>query len=114
MYKELGGSAEEHIRWWPHWIIPLTLGAMQKVPNRLRRAVGFVWPQRSAVGGILALTLAVGGLNAVEPLVLKSIFDIFTKPDSSRLAHAVMVLVGIALIRELATALSNWLTWRTR
>lgn len=64
---------------------------------------------------IVAIALVLAALNAVEPLVLRYLFDRLTGPAAMR---AVMIgvgtLVGVALLRELGNAVSNWLTWRTR
>src|SRR5919197_963387 len=43
--------------------------------QRFYRAVRFAFPQRFAITNILALTLTVAALNAVEPLLLKLVFD---------------------------------------
>jgi ATP-binding cassette subfamily B protein len=43
--------------------------------GRLRRSLGYLRPFRGAVIAILGLVLVMGALNALEPLILKSIFD---------------------------------------
>ena len=43
--------------------------------HRLRRAVGFAFPYRRAVGGLFAITVVMATINAAEPLVLKYVFD---------------------------------------
>lgn len=80
--------------------------------GQLRRAIGFVRPYRSTIAAILSLTLAVGALNALEPLVLKRIFDVLG--DHHQIIGAVLLLFMLGAGRELLSALSNWLTWRTR
>lgn len=84
--------------------------------SRLRRALRFAVPYRRSVGGILFITLLVAAANAAEPVVLKFIFDDLASPQRSArsLFHYTMMLVGLGVFRELATALSNWMTWRTR
>jgi len=79
----------------------------------LRRAFAFVRPYRLAIGAILTLTLMMGILSALEPLVLRSIFDALAgKPRVvvSGIAMMLLLLGG----REVLTAVSNWLTWKTR
>jgi ATP-binding cassette subfamily B protein len=43
--------------------------------RRLHAAVRFALPQRHAIIVIVVLVLAVAGINAFEPLVLKWVFD---------------------------------------
>jgi ATP-binding cassette subfamily B protein len=83
-------------------------------PGRLRRALHFAFPYRRAVVAISAFTVVLAAINAVEPLVLKRLFDDLTRLQSSGLAKATLVLIALALLRELFGSLSNWLTWRTR
>jgi ATP-binding cassette subfamily B protein len=86
-------------------------------PHRRRagRVIGFVAPHWRAIGLIIALMLAVTGLNAVEPLILKMIFDALGNSGDAR---PVLIGVGgfasIMLARELIDSSANWLTWRTR
>jgi ATP-binding cassette, subfamily B, bacterial len=64
---------------------------------------------------IAVATVLLAAASAVEPLVLKEIFDRLSiggvAPD---LARGILLLVGLGLFRELATGASNWLTWRSR
>ncbi len=84
-------------------------------PSRLRRALHFAWPFRRSVLLILVFTLLVAAFNAVEPLVLKMIFDDLGEGrGAQRLMFGVGVLLGLTLLREAASGVSNWLTWRTR
>ncbi|MGQ9426555.1 ABC transporter ATP-binding protein [Gilvimarinus sp. F26214L] len=83
--------------------------------TRFHHAVRFAFPQRFAVAVILVLTLAVSGLNAVEPLILKYIFDGLVEEDAVRALVTGLVGLGLfALGREALSAGSNWLTWHTR
>jgi ATP-binding cassette, subfamily B, bacterial len=81
----------------------------------LRRALGFAFPYRRAVGFIFLVTLGLAAINAAEPLVLKYIFDGLTsKHPAHPLAVGIGVMLGLSLFRELATAYSNWQTWHAR
>ncbi|WP_027368395.1 ABC transporter ATP-binding protein [Desulfocurvibacter africanus] len=81
----------------------------------LARAMSFARPHAAAAAVILVLTLLVAGAGAVDPLVMKYIFDSLTGPQASEgLFFGVALLAGLALGREIVQALSNWLTWRTR
>ncbi len=82
---------------------------------RLRRAAAYLKVHRASIAAILALALLLAALNAIEPLMLKHVFDrLGGEQASTALLHGVLGLVALGLARELASALSNWLTWRTR
>lgn len=84
-------------------------------PGLVRRALAFVGPHRSK--SLFILGLAVGGavLGAIEPLLLKYIFDNLTASTALRaLAFGIAGLLAIAVLREVFGAVSNWLTWRVR
>jgi ATP-binding cassette subfamily B protein len=81
----------------------------------LRRALSFVRPERRAVVTILALTLSVGGLTAVDPLLYKRLFDALAgRVGVSAVAAQVALLSALGIARELLAAASSFLTWRTR
>lgn len=82
---------------------------------RWRRAAIFVTPYRSKVAGICGLTLFLAAVNAAEPLVLKYVFDHLADGRSvEALTLGIGLMIALALLRELVTASSNWLTWKTR
>jgi ATP-binding cassette subfamily B protein len=84
-------------------------------PRRLLQAVRYAFPQRHAIGFIVALMLIVAAVNAIEPLIIKSVFDELTAGErESVLIFSIAVLAGFALLREAMDATANWLTWRTR
>jgi ATP-binding cassette, subfamily B, bacterial len=89
-----------------------------QAPERLRRphqAVEFAFPQRFAIAAIVALMLAVAAINAIEPLIIKAIFDGLASPGAtSILVVSLGALAAIAIVRELMDGAANWLTWRTR
>ncbi|MDB5368097.1 MAG: transporter ATP-binding protein [Rhodospirillales bacterium] len=98
--------------------ITLVLGARGAAPQAstyLRRALTFAQPFRGVIAFILALTLVASTINALEPLLLKGIFDELTGPASAEsLAGGIAILALMAIGREATTACSNWLSWRTR
>jgi ATP-binding cassette subfamily B protein len=54
-------------------------------------------------------------VNAAEPLALRSLFDgLGAGRAGGAAARGLLGLVALGLAREAFTALSNWLTWRTR
>ncbi|HSE42463.1 MAG TPA: ABC transporter ATP-binding protein [Acidobacteriota bacterium] len=83
--------------------------------RRLRRAFGLVRPQYKLLTVISILTLLTAGINAIEPLVLMWMFDSFTGKEAVRiLLTGIFFILVIGLIREIAAASANWLTWRSR
>lgn len=91
---------------------PISTGANWR---RMHEAVRFAFPQRHAIGIILALMLGVAAANAVEPLLLKLVIDELAGEQRERaLLTGLGVLVGVAIVREMMDAAANWLTWRTR
>lgn len=65
-------------------------------PRRLYQAVRFALPQKHAIGIILALTLTVATLNAVEPLVIKTVFDELTNHRAEILVLSIVALLWAA------------------
>ncbi|HJS89278.1 MAG TPA: ABC transporter ATP-binding protein [Steroidobacteraceae bacterium] len=79
------------------------------------RAIRFALPERRAVVLIVALTLLIAAANSAEPLILKLIFDGLTlEPALGPLGRGLALLAALALAREAAQGVSDWLTWRTR
>src|SRR3954468_15839210 len=84
-------------------------------PRRLLLAVRYAFPQRHAIGFIITLMLTVAAVNAIEPLIIKWVFDELTAAQrESVLVLSIAALAGFALLREAMDASANWLTWRTR
>jgi len=61
------------------------------------------------------LTIGVGAIGAVDPLLLRSIVDsVIARGNPARIGLGLLALLGLQLCREGLVALSSWLTWRTR
>lgn len=94
------------------------LTSTQTLPSAkpgLRRATEFLAHARGPIAAILGLAMCLAALNAAEPLVLRRIFDDLPKGGGpGRLVSGILLFVALALGRELLTAVSGWLTWRTR
>jgi len=87
----------------PHWL------------SQGRRALVFVRPFRAIVCVILGLTLGGATLSAMEPLVLKYLFDQLGSGGTVQKAGlSVAALLALGLGQEAILALSSWLTWRVR
>jgi ATP-binding cassette subfamily B protein len=83
--------------------------------RRLHEAVRFAFPQRHAIALIIMLMLVVAAINAVEPLVLKWLFDGIAADGVYRTVFVgVTLLAALAIGREIMDAAATWLTWRTR
>ena len=83
--------------------------------SRLQRALLFASPHKRAVAVIFLLTLFIAALNAVEPIVMGWIFNGLEGAKNLRSLYLdVGLLAGVALGREVFSAVSNWLTWETR
>jgi ATP-binding cassette subfamily B protein len=77
--------------------------------------VEFLLPARGPILVILSIAMTLAGVNAVEPLALRHIFDALGNGAGARpVVHGILALVGLGLVREALQAVSNWLTWRTR
>ncbi|HEY8376965.1 MAG TPA: ABC transporter ATP-binding protein, partial [Nannocystis sp.] len=83
--------------------------------GQTRRALAFVRSHGGSILVILALTLVIAGLNAVEPLVMKYLFDRLGAGDAgSAVVMGVGALLALGLSREAVSGFSNWLTWKVR
>jgi ATP-binding cassette subfamily B protein len=83
--------------------------------SRFRAAMRFAWPQRNTIFAIVGLMLVTATINAIEPLVLKFLFDeLAAQRHLSVLLTGLGILAAFAIGREAMDATSNWLTWRTR
>jgi ATP-binding cassette subfamily B protein len=81
----------------------------------LHSAMRFALPHRNAIIVILLLTVLMAGANAAEPLILKYIFDDLAKQATWQIvAQGLLLLTVLAVLREIARGISDWLTWRTR
>ncbi|MFP3939408.1 MAG: ABC transporter ATP-binding protein [Thermoanaerobaculia bacterium] len=88
---------------------------MKRTPLRsLGRALSYARPYRGWLALVSFLTLSIGSLNAVEPLLLKQVFDALEGAMLRTALTWVVVLLGIALVREAVSGVASWLTWRTR
>jgi ATP-binding cassette subfamily B protein len=92
----------------------MTQGRLRLFRN-FHRAIRFALPQRDAIVFILILTLLMAAANAAEPLALKYIIDnLSLRRTAEPLVTGLTVLAALALSRECAHAVSDWLIWRTR
>jgi ATP-binding cassette subfamily B protein len=81
----------------------------------MRRALGLFHPFRARAAVIVVLALLMAGLNALEPLVLKVVFDDLVRGGRPRvLLLGLLSLAVLGLVREALGGAANTRTWRTR
>jgi ATP-binding cassette subfamily B protein len=83
--------------------------------QQISRALGYAKAERRYILIVLMCALTVAAIGVTEPLLMRHIFDSLGSKSS---LHEVLItvagLVGIALMKEVISARSNYLTWRTR
>ena len=80
----------------------------------IRRALQFVRAFRAGVLWVTVLSLLLSALAAVDPLLLKALFDGLGRGDARALAAAVGALLLLELARAGLGAWTSTLTWRVR
>lgn len=93
---------------------------MTETQSRLKRTFGLLAPHWKTAAVILNLTLVAAGLNSVEPLIQKFVFDKLAENfDATRPANienfllmAVGALIALLLVKELVGIITNVLYWR--
>jgi ATP-binding cassette, subfamily B, bacterial len=89
--------------------------AEPKPAGRIARAMVFATAHKKSVAIIFVLTLFIAAINATEPIIMGRIFNEIGHDKNLRsLFRGVGLLAGLALAREIFTAISTWLTWDTR
>lgn len=93
----------------------MTTEEIPKARHRWRRVLRMAGVRHGRVAAILGMTIVLGGLGALEPLLLKRFLDgIGMNQPWRQLLTLLGLLLGVGLLRETMGAVSNWLTWRTR
>lgn len=85
--------------------------------SRFGRALAFTRSHRWRLVSVLMLTVLIAGASSAEPLVMKYIFDALGEGVAGALGTTLLglaMLVTLGVLREGATALSNFVSWRTR
>src|SRR5262245_1756154 len=82
--------------------------------SHLGRALFWLTEHRVSVFTVLLFSLFCAGASAVEPLILKYIFDHLGPGGLHYVFIGIGVVLGIGIIREILNAISNWLVWRSR
>ncbi len=95
------------------------MNAMKTNDRRLRRIGAYLLPYWKSALFVLALTLSIALLNAVEPLIYKAIFDRLGDGVSKLgdnpyhfLFRSGAALVALLLVKELVEIVTNNLYWR--
>jgi ATP-binding cassette, subfamily B, bacterial len=83
--------------------------------TQLLRAATFARPHAPAIVLVLSAGLLLSALGAVEPLVMKAIFDALSDGSAlDKLLGTCLLLLGLKVLQEAIGGLSNWLSWRVR
>lgn len=70
---------------------------------------------RAQLAVMVALATGSAGLAALEPLLLRQLFDALTRANAqSVVLLGFACLAGLLLCNELLAAALDWLTWRVR
>ncbi|MGE5440800.1 MAG: ABC transporter ATP-binding protein, partial [Bacteroidota bacterium] len=78
--------------------------------NKLLRALSFTREYRMFLFLILGLTLVVAAANALEPLIMKYIFDrLGGNTTTKTIIVGAGLLLGLGLFRDIIGGFSNWL-----
>lgn len=86
-----------------------------EIVGRFKRAMKFLKAYRLALLFVLVLSFALAGLNAIEPLVLKYLFDALGGANAENsILTGLILLFLVSIGRELIGGVSNWLTWKVR
>jgi ATP-binding cassette, subfamily B, bacterial len=79
---------------------------MPRLPTALAvRSLEFVHPYRRRLAAVLALALALAALSALDPLVMKYLFDQFGQPAGG---HAFAIAMASLITLELLRATLQW------
>ena len=83
--------------------------------NLALRSLEFVRPYRRSLGAVLGLALVLATLSAIDPLIMKYLFDQLARPDGAHdFAVAIAGLLGLELVRALLQWwLGSW-SWDVR
>jgi ATP-binding cassette, subfamily B, bacterial len=83
--------------------------------SSVRTAMPYFREQRRSIALVLLLAVVGSALAALEPLLLKQLFDAWLTPSApGRAWIALAALASILLGREWLGARLDWLTWRVR
>jgi ATP-binding cassette, subfamily B, bacterial len=82
---------------------------------RMRKTLPFLTPYRFSIAAVSAMTLMVAALDALEPLLMKYLFDSLGMDNAGRaFGLSVAGLASLAVMRRLLGGFLNWIFWRIR
>jgi ATP-binding cassette subfamily B protein len=95
--------------------MPDSVSAPQPLWRSLRKIGPHFGAHRAGLVGVIFLAVLVATISALEPLVVKSLFDSFLAAQGVRRALVPFsVLVGMLAIREVLALFNDRLFWRVR
>ncbi len=93
-------------------------GALSRANDRwlgkVRRALVFIKPYKRTVILVLGLVFMVSAFEAIEPLILKYLFDRLDAGKVNPLLIGIGGLMALGVSREIVQGFSNWYSWRVR
>jgi ATP-binding cassette, subfamily B, bacterial len=91
---------------------------MHDTIRTLRKIAPYFAGHHGFIAGVAALALLSSGIGAVEPLIMKYVFDALEHPPpGSAVRIVVLGLAGLGVLltaRELCNAVLDWFIWRVR
>ena len=101
------------------------MGLLNKFTNQIKsypeltrkfyRALKYAGAEKKRMILILCLTLLVSAIGALEPLIMKYIFDGLETDDVfGQILRGILLLLGSVLVKESLTGVSNFYTWKVR
>src|SRR5437763_10430074 len=83
--------------------------------RHVRAALAFTRGRRRGIALAIAVAVAAAVVTAVEPLVMRDIFDVLWRRGSARpLIVGVATLCGLVILQQGLSALATWSAWRSR
>ena len=81
-----------------------------------RKTIPFLAPCTIPIVAVVILTAAMSGIDALEPLLMKVLFDSFGQKSGAMrtFSMAALGLVALAVGNQAMGGFLNWLTWRVR
>jgi ATP-binding cassette subfamily B protein len=83
----------------------------------LRKIAPYFAKHKGRIAAITALALSTSAIGAVEPLLMKYVFDALDHPGPASARAVVLGLLGLGFLlttRELVHAVQDWFTWKVR
>jgi len=91
--------------------------AMKDTLRTLRKIAPYFSRHKASIAAVAVLALLTSAIGAVEPLLMKYVFDALEHPTPGATRIVVTGLVGLVVLlvgRELGNAVLDWVSWKVR